>query len=438
MMGASASVLDKEEYASLQEQISKGLAIKESLTAEVNPPQNTLKGTITRIGYAAFGIKLEATEKVIYIMRFPPTDGTVIPLLDEPSSVHDLKTDKHVSVEEATEFWSSPDARQVNGLWKGGSWGLDNLLPHSIWCTGAWVGDTVTLDFVKNGILKFGFGIPGFPEDEEAQALPNTMNSAWSLNITVDKTGKKFAGYGMNYFMPQYANDLLFVWKDPKTGKRLVKICKRGNAATVDMQNKLMPGAGEHLEPGEAFRFKASLTRAFHEELGVEDVALAQCFVLDLGKFDDAGRDPRYWNFYHKKKSFGMKRYSTTHGFALYFHGEAPKLTVPEDDVEVSPLGPSEKKWVELESLDVSTDAWMIADHSNIVRKAKESVAGFDILLEEEKKKYLYNVDENSESMLCYTHPSSLPEKHSEPEVVVTSTEEVEKEEKVEDSEKEN
>jgi hypothetical protein len=414
MMGASTSVLDEEEYKSLQDQIIKGLAARNDFKAEVNPPNTTMKGTITRIGYAAFGIKLEGTEKVIYLMRFPPTDGTVIPLLDEPSSVHDLKTDEHMSVEEATEFWSSPDARQVNGLWKGGSWGLDNLLPHSKWCTGAWVGDTVTLDFVKNGILPFGFCIPGFPEDERGQVVAHTRNSAWSMNITVDKTGLKYAGYAMNYFMPQYANDLLFIWKDPKTGKKLVKICKRGNAPTVDMQNKLMPGAGEHLEPGEAFRFKASLTRAFREELGVEDVALAQCFVLDLGKFDDPGRDPRYWNFYHKEKSFGMKRYSTTHGFALYFHGDAPLLSVPHDDVEVVELGPAEKRWVDLDSLDVSSDAWMIADHSKIVQQAKRSVVGFDLLPEEEKQRYLYSIDQNNdESMLCYVHEEEEEEEEA-------------------------
>mmetsp|Transcript_17182 Transcript_17182/g.28742 ORF Transcript_17182/g.28742 Transcript_17182/m.28742 type:complete len:410 (+) Transcript_17182:141-1370(+) len=395
---------DKQEYQCLLDQIGSGLAIKESLSHEVNPPRTRLKGTITKIGYAGFGLRLESSEKVIYLVRFPPTDGTVVPLLDQPSSIYDLKTDEHMSLEEATEFWSSPDSRQVNGQWKGGSWGLDNLLPHSKWCTEAWLGDTVTLDFVRNGIIKFGFCIPGFPEDGSTQVLPNTTNSAWSMNITVDKTGLKYAGYAMNFMMPQYANDLLFIWRDPSSGRRLVKICKRGDASTVDMQGKLMPGAGEHLEPGEAFRFKASLTRAFREELGVADVALAKCFVLDLGKFDDPGRDPRYWTFHYKNKTFGMKRYSTTHGFALYFHGDAPLLQVPEDDVESAPLGPSEKKWVDLDSLDVSSDAWMMEDHCKIVVKAKASVAAFDELAEEEKRKYLYDIDEHSDQMRLYVH----------------------------------
>lgn len=403
-------VFDEDEYRCLKEQIRSGLSTRCSLTDEVNPPHSPLRGTITRIGYAGFGLKLESTEKVIYLVRFPPTDGTVIPLLDEPSNVYDLQTDEHVTLQEATEFWSCADARQANGLWKGGSWGLDNLLPHSKWCTSAWVGDTVTLDFVKNGIIKFGFCIPGFPDSADSEVHPDTTNSAWSVNITVNKTGQKYAGYAMNYMMPQYANDLLFIWKDPRSGRRLVKVCKRGDASTVDMQGKLMPGAGEHLEPGEALRFKASLTRAFREEMGVSDAALAQCFLLDLGLFDDPGRDPRYWTFHLQGgRTFGMQRYSSTHGFVLYFHGEAPLLTVPEDAVESAPLGPAEKKWVDLEALDVSTDAWMIEDHCKIVQRAKASVAGFDLLGEEERQKYIYNIDDDCRSTRFYVHEQQEP-----------------------------
>jgi len=340
------------------------------------------------------------------ITRFPPTDGTVVPLFDMPSSSYDLHTDFHISLEEATEFWSSPASRQNNGMWKGGSWGLDNLLPHSKWCTQAWIGDTITLDFVKNGIIKFEMGTPGF--NHENSILPNTINSAWSLDITIDKTGQKCAGYGMEYFMPQYANDLLFVWKDPKSGKRLVKVCKRGNAATVDMQNKLMPGAGEHLEPGEALKFKASLTRAFHEELGVMDSALAQCYVLDLGKFDDPGRDPRYWTFFHNEKTFGMKRYSSTHGFVLYFHGDAPLLRVPDDVIEIAQLGPFEKRWMDLDTLDVTSEAWMIEDHAKIVRSAKACLSSFDLENEETKQQFVYKIDEPN-NMVCYVYESMPP-----------------------------
>ena len=399
---------DLTEYDCLLQQMREELEFKWSTLSEIIPSTKTMKGVINKVFYAGFSVRIIDTDKIIYIVRFPPTDGTVCPLLDKPSSKYDKSIDD-ISLEDATAFWSNDTARQVNGMWKGGSWGLDNLLPHSIWCTGAWIGDIVTIDFVKNGIIKFGIGLPGFPLDDDngngSSVLPHTMNSAWSVNITVDKTEKVYAGYAMNYIMPQYANDLLFIWKNPETGRRLVKICKRGDAPTVDMQNKLMPGAGEHLEPGEKFKFKASLTRAFREELGVADVALAKCFVLDLGKFNDPGRDPRYWTFQAEHGSFGMKRYSSTHGFVLYFEGDAPLLTTPADDVEVAQLGPSEKRWVDLESLDVSSDAWMIEDHVKIVRKAKLCVANFDMIPEEEKSQYLYKVEENnSENMMCYVY----------------------------------
>jgi ADP-ribose pyrophosphatase YjhB (NUDIX family) len=231
------------------------------------------------------------------MVRFPPADGTVCPMMDEPSNEFDLKVDDHMSREEITAFWSSQATRQSNGLWKGGSWGLENLIIHSSWCNEAFIGDKVEIEYIKNGVLPFKRkGI--FDPDENT--IIRTSNSAWSCNITIEKTGQRYCGYAMNYFMPQYSNDLLFVWNNTETNKRLVKICKRGSKPSVDMQNKLMPGAGEHLEPGEHFRLKSSIIRAFREELGVSEEALEQCYLLDLGKFDDPGRDPRYWTFYYE------------------------------------------------------------------------------------------------------------------------------------------
>lgn len=228
-MGSGASVLDEEEYKCLLSQIEKGRSIRSSLKEgeEIKPPSSQLKGTITRIAYAAFGVKLENTEKVVYITRFPPTAGTVAPLLDEPSSEYDLKVDDNISLEEATEFWASTDTRQVNGLWKGGSWGMDNLLPHSKWCTDAWVGDTVTFDFVSNGIIKFQMGIPGFPDGGSAEVVKDSANTAWSLNITIDKTGNKYAGYGMNYFLSMQMTSFSF-GKTPKVESAWLRYAREG------------------------------------------------------------------------------------------------------------------------------------------------------------------------------------------------------------------
>lgn len=392
-MGASASIVDQEEWTTLLQQLDSSLRRKKELKNPVSPPAVTLTGTITRIAYAAFGVLLDDYDKVIYIVRFPPTDGTVVPLMDTPSSNFDREVDDNVSIEEVTEFWSSTEARQVNGLWKGGSWGLDNFMYHSIWCKEAFVGDKVRIDYVKNGVIKFQMN-ELFKDDQNIVA--RTDNNAWSCNITIVKKDTTYPCYVMNHLMPQYANDLLFIWNNKEKNKRYVKVCKRGNAPVVDMQNKYMPGAGEHLEPGEHFKFKESILRAFREELGVNDENLKECYLLDLGKFSDPARDPRYWNFFYKDKRFGMKRYSTTHGYVLYYQGTAPKLMEAVDNEEVIELGPNEKKWVNLDTIDVSTDAWMIEDHAKIIRKAKDNLPVFDALAEEEKHKYWFDINDRT------------------------------------------
>ena len=225
-MGAGASIQDKEEWACLLQQMSTGMHIKQETKEEINPPNSQMRGTITRISYSAFGVRLENTDKILYFARFPPTDGTVVPLMEEPSSEYDLKVDDDVTAEEVIEYWSSKDTRQLNGMWKGGSWGIDNFMYASqVWCTGAFVGDTIIIDFVKNGVIKFAWGVAFSPEGGQ-EPLPKTLNSAWSCNLTVEKTGGVYAGYAMNFMMPQYANDLLFIWKDQLSGKRMVKICK--------------------------------------------------------------------------------------------------------------------------------------------------------------------------------------------------------------------
>lgn len=403
-MGSAAvsSIHDNEEWTTLLMQISDTLDIKEKSTDEpINPKCHTMSGVIIKIAYAAFAVKLddclEYKDKVIYFARFGPTDGTVCPLLDRASSEFDLKVDDHVTCEEFTAFWDSSSARQVNGLWKGGSWGRDNFIYHSKWCTEAYIGDRVDIQFVKNGVIPTPEPDQLFTVDDKV--LEKTLNSAWCCNITVAKTKKTYPGYAMNHFMPQFANDLIFIWECKETKNRMVKICKRGDEANVDMKNKLMPGAGEHLEPGETFRLKSSILRAFREELGVSEHALGQCFLLDLGKFDDVARDPRYWTFYHEDKAFGMKRYSTTHGVALYYHGEAPKLEVAADTIEVVELSKG-KAWVSLDKLDVTADEWMLDDHAKIIEKAKDSVTRFNELDDGTKQKFLFNTENPSETQM--------------------------------------
>jgi hypothetical protein len=136
--------------------------------------------------------------------------------------------------------------------------------------------------------------------------------------------------------------------------------------------------------------------RAFSEELGLDPEVLPECYLIDLGQYDDLGRDPRYWTYTligkdGIEKTFGSQRYSCTHGYALYYNGEAPKLQEALDNIEVVELGPLEKRWVDLETIDVSGDEWMLLDHAKIVNKAKEVLPVFDVLLLNEKECFKFS-----------------------------------------------
>jgi len=404
MMGSAASTVEEvEEWQCLLKKMSENLKVRREAQKDLNPPTKTFTGKVVKICYAGFAVRLDdgyAKNKVMYVARFPPLDGTVVPLFDEESSATELQPDDHISKEEFEEFWSSKDARQSTGLWKGGSWGLDNFTYKSSWCSELYVGDTVTFDFIKNGVIKFQ-GNTLFTEDQEI--VCKTNNYVWCLNITVDHTKKQFPGYGMNFMMPQIANDLLFIWHDVTDGKRYIKILKRGNKDTVDMQNKYMPGAGEHLEAGERFKIKSSLARAFKEELGVDSDSVAGSYLLSLGKFDDPARDPRYWNFYYKDKKFGLKRYSCSCGYVMFYSGTAPKLKEALDTVEIQEMAPNEKRWVELDTLDVTGDTWMIEDHAKLVRKAKIGLDQFGSLSEEDRQKFVFDIQnpEGGKPFVC-------------------------------------
>ena len=363
---------------------------------KIIPETLSFSGTIIGISYAAFKVLLEREDnnkKVVYVHRFPPSDNTVCPIFSSFSNEKECEVE-NISLDEGESFWSDQSQYQVNGSFKGGSWGLDNYLPTSSWMKHAFIGDRVIFDFVENGILKFDFS--GKPFQKDTVLLENTMNTSWSCNIINVKNGHTYASYVMDYYMPQYANDVLFIWNNPSNGQKFVKVLKRGDKPTVDMQNKLMPGAGEHLEAGERLKFKSTVMRAFSEELGLDSEVLPECYLIDLGQYDDLGRDPRYWTYTligkdGIEKTFGSQRYSCTHGYVLYYNGEAPKLQEALDNIEVVELGPLEKRWVDLETIDVSGDEWMLLDHAKIVNKAKEVLPVFDVLLLNEKECFKFS-----------------------------------------------
>jgi hypothetical protein len=388
---------ESTSYEKLLIRQTKSMKWKSEQLCAVNPPYKHLRGTIVHISYASFGVLLDDYSKVVYVHRFPPVEGTV-PNLDEESDIEECK-EQDITVEEFINFWSDPSQKQVNGNDKGGSWGLDNFIYCSTWMTQGFIGKRVEIEFMANGILNFDFS--GKPFTSNSVVRHGSENTTWSCNVTLEETGKTYSSYILDYYMGQYANDVLFVWHDPDTNIKLVKILKRGNAPTVDMQNKYMPGAGEHLEPGEKLKFKNNVKRSVEEEMGAGDI-LEKSFVISLGKFDDENRDPRYAPYTTIKqdgtqKTFGAPRYSTSNGYVLYYKGDAPKLKQASDTTEVVEMGPNEKKWLPLDTLDTTEDNWMMADHAKIVQRTKETLIEFDLLSPEVQEEFRYKEDDSQE-----------------------------------------
>jgi hypothetical protein len=71
----------------------------------------------------------------------------------------------------------------------------------------------------------------------------------------------------------------------------------------------------------------------------------------------------------------------------------------------------NEKKWVDLDTLDVTTDAWMLEDHAKIVRKAKYNLSRFLSIPDEDKNKYRYKLVERQceNAFPCEDIPGETP-----------------------------
>lgn len=342
--------------------------------------------TVIKLGYNLIvgTIIVNQRKKVIYIHKFPPANNTTkCPNFDSKSTTEELIPDTNITKEMLINFWSNKNDYQANGDWKGGEWGSNNLpLTDSTFCTGIFIGDNITIQLIKKGIVPYKIRASR-PFDIDDKPIDNTQDCAWSCNITLSNTGLQYSGYVCDSPMPQSAIDVLFVWKNSKS-HRYVKILRRGTThPNVDMPNKLMPGAGEHREPGINVSFKSDALRAVEEEIGLPQDTLSQCYLLPVGRFDDEKRDPRYWTWTlsgsksDKIVEFGIRRNSWTDIFVLYIESSTdtePLELVPLDDIEVS-----SKKWIKLDELTKSNnDIWMIPEHQTYFFNAKIILDRFD------------------------------------------------------------
>jgi hypothetical protein len=351
-----------------------------------------INGKINKVGYCAFSIVMDDNlNKALYVQKFPPMNGTKVPNFESNSLPSDVEFDK-ISKENFVAFWNSDISYQTNGSWKGGKWGKSNLMTTDrSWMFDSFIGDSISIKFIKQGIIKFN---GGKEFNETMSIIPNTENNVWSCNV--EWNGICYGVYLTDNIMPQYANDVLFVWKN-LSGHKYIKLLTRGNNENVDMPLRMMPGAGEHMEPGADIKVKAGILRAVNEEIGIDSSTLTQCYLLNLGIYDSEGRDPRYWEYSMlidgKLTKFGMKRGSSTNGYILYLvsnSNDEPKEINPIDTQEVG-----FKWWAKLDSVlkDYSNDKWMIIDHRKFIPDVISKINEFDLQPKVEIEKSLFNLN---------------------------------------------
>jgi len=365
----------------------------------MNFPKNTLLGNVTRLGYNIIELKLENFNKLIYIHKFPPaTDTTTVPDLSTDSDLDELKSDKFLKKKTLIDFWASTDKTQANGDWKGGEWGSNNLATTDTnWCTGIFIGDPVEIKIIKQGIIPYKTRLSK-PFEFADEIISGSEQITWSCNIILDVKGNKSisSGYVCDKPMEQLAIDVLFVWKNSRS-ERFVKILRRGSSnKNVDMPGLLMPGAGEHREPGNNVSFKSEVVRAVREEIGLPDSTISECYLLSIGLFDENKRDPRYWTFTADQDNqiieFGIKRKSSTDVYVLYIESDTDNVPVesePIDNIEVN-----KKQWVRLDDPTLSNNQiYMIPEHSLYFSNCVKILNRFDSLSIEHKicKKIMLN-----------------------------------------------
>jgi len=343
-------------------------------------------GTVSKLGYNMFGVIIRPN-KVLYVHKFPPASGSNLPNLSVQSCTEELNLDDHLKLDTLLQFWSGKELKQPNGMWKGGEWGSNNLpTTDKTWCTGIFVGHTVKIFPIKQGIISFELR-KGQPFDPTDSIISDSENFAWSCNI--EYQGQLYSGYVCDKPMEQKALDVLFVWKNNQN-KRYVKILRRNfSNPNLDMPELFMPGAGEHREPGLDFCPKEGVLRAVKEEIGIDPSILSECYMLTIGTFSAPRRDPRYWTFSAIQDGniidFGISRESSTDVYVLYIETDTesePKEAMPLDLVEVG-----FKKWSELDGLveKSDTEVWMIPEHGTYFKYAKTILDDFDSISSERK-----------------------------------------------------
>jgi hypothetical protein len=342
---------------------------------------NLLECTYLVVGviYCCIALQNQKTKKFVFLNKFAPPNGAERrPDFSKISAFYYeiFETFKLLKKEEFVHHWAS----------KSGCRFAPHNLPSSDpnFGNGVWVGDLIRFTAFKEGIYpRPEFGKP--PVMIEGSEL-----TALSVDFEINQNGTilgNFFGILTDGLMGQKALDVLYICKIG--GKYYVKIAERGSGSTVDLPNTIVPGAGEHINAGTPSP-KASIQAALHEELGV-DSTWSKFYSLYVGKYDNPGRDPRYWTWeVPHDGSFvtvGAKRASETDLWVIYCSSD--KLSEKgkhSDETEIKST-----RWIDLETLELapglklSPEMMMLHEHFRLFGDALEAVKAFSALSEEEK-----------------------------------------------------
>jgi isopentenyldiphosphate isomerase len=343
------------------------------------------------------------TFKVYYFSRYPPALNTTTKPKDTDIIYQNSHTPDEVTKETFIDFINSTELTQVNGNWKGGSWGADNFTVTSLtWCCGLFINDEFTLsDNIIHGIVKYS-NVPIINTDT---IIPESEEMAWTSNITVMQksetnhlwfpncTRKEYRVYITENPMPQKAIDVYALTEI--NGILYVMITKRGNSAYLDMKELYCAGAGEHIEPTDNKKKYATKLDAIYQELGVINQDNAEIYMIPGNKYESPGRDPRYdcYSAIQNDKiiTFGIERYSVSKSSICYI------TCTDKNEFGITPNTHSDKteitnsKWTQVsdfvQMLDNKQLTLMLGpEHDKMFKDALIILEQFSKLPEQEKQ----------------------------------------------------
>lgn len=167
----------------------------------------------------------------------------------------------------------------------------------------------------------------------------------------------------------------------------------RGSSKTIDFPNKIIPSAGEHVQPEHGISNREFARFGLNEEIGVPPETLSKSYILPCGKFDKIGRDSRYSTWFCQQDDttieFGEERYSVAYLNAVIIYTEdnvEPKEVDPDDVNEIN-----NKWWYDINKVlnDYPEKLWMCQDHRTFIQPVIDVVKEFRFS-SREKENYKY------------------------------------------------